>query len=305
MLTARRGGGHLGVTQRARIEFARNGGHVNTDAIDNAGGVDCSDHEVNIKIALNQVVADGDLTQKQRNELLAEMTTDVAALVLAHNHRQTQALSEERVEAASMVDVHARYLASLASRGLLDRELEYLPDAEAMSDRRLAEEGLTSPEIAVLLAYTKNVLNEELLASSVPDDPIFQPLLVDYFPQQLQVRHGDAIRTHRLRREIIANRIANLIADRGGTTMVYRLSQETSAPSHEVAAAHMAAWEIFQLAELSDAVNLFEAQLPSAIQLGIHLSARQLAELQQGPAPHGGSPAAPGAGGPPPGGVYL
>ncbi len=271
-------GGNLGVTQRARVEFARIDGSINTDAIDNAGGVDCSDHEVNIKIALNDVVRDGDLTEKQRNELLAEMTSDVAALVLANNYRQTQALSEERIEAASMVDVHARYMDSLASRGLLDRELEYLPDAEAMSDRRLAEEGLTSPEIAVLLAYTKNVLNEELLASALPDDPIFEPLLVEYFPPLLRERHGDAIRGHRLRREIIANRIANLLADRAGTTMVYRLSKETSAGSDEIAAAHMAAWEIFQLADLSDAVNLVDAALPAATQLGIHLSARQLAE---------------------------
>ncbi len=271
-------GGNLGVTQRARVEFARNDGRMNTDAIDNAAGVDCSDHEVNIKIALDQVVAEGDLTDKQRNELLAEMTADVAVLVLANNQTQTQAMSEERIEAASMVDVHARYLASLASRGLLDRELEFLPDAEAMSDRRHADEGLTSPEIAVLLAYTKNVLNDELLASTLPDDPTFEPLLVDYFPARLRESHGDAIRRHRLRREIIANRIANLIADRAGTTMVYRLSQETSAGSDEIAAAHMAAWEIFQLAELSDAVNLVDPALPAASQLGIHLSARQLAE---------------------------
>ncbi len=271
-------GGNLGVTQRARVEFARKGGSVNTDAIDNAGGVDCSDHEVNIKIALDQVVAEGDLTAKQRNEVLAEMTLDVAALVLASNRSQTQAISEERVEAASMVDVHARYLTSLTARGLLDRELEFLPDAEAMSDRRHADEGLTSPEIAVVLAYTKNVLNEELLASTLPDDPTFEPLLVDYFPALLRDSHGEAIRHHRLRREIIANRIANLIADRAGTTMVYRLSQETSAGSDEIAAAHMAAWEIFQLADLSEAVNAVDPALPAAVQLGIHLLARQLAE---------------------------
>ncbi len=271
-------GGNLGVTQRARVEFARNDGWVNTDAIDNAAGVDCSDHEVNIKIALNQVVADGRLTEKQRNDLLAEMTDDVAQLVLAHNKSQTQALSEERIEAASMVDVHGRYLASLAARDLLDRELEYLPDAETMSDRRLAGEGLTSPEIAVVLAYTKNILNEELLASTLPDDPTFEPLLVEYFPEVLQEQHADAILAHRLRREIVANRIANLITDRAGTTMVYRLSQETSAGSHEVAAAHMAAWHIFQLTELSAAVNSVDPPLPATTQLGIHLSARQLAE---------------------------
>ncbi len=271
-------GGNLGFTQRARVEFARNGGRINTDAIDNAGGVDCSDHEVNIKIAIDQIVAAGDLTAKQRNKLLADMTAEVASLVLANNHRQTQALSEERVEAASMVDVHERYMASLVGRGLLDRNLEFLPDAEAMADRRLANEGLTAPEIAVLMAYSKNTLNDELLMSSLPDDAIFEPLLLDYFPQQLRERHGAAILNHRLRREIIANRIANLVVDRAGPTMVYRLSQETSAASHEIAAAHIAAWEIFKLDDLTSDVNELDASIPALLQLGIHLSARQLAE---------------------------
>ena len=271
-------GGNLGVTQLGRIEYAKGGGRIYTDAIDNAGGVDCSDHEVNIKIVLGEVTAAGDLTQKQRNELLEEMTEEVTALVLANNYSQTQALSTARSEAASMADVHARYLSSLESQGLLNRALERLPDHEAMADRMLAGEGLTTPELAVMLAYTKNTLSEALLASAVPDDPIFARVLQAYFPTAMQERFASQIASHRLRREIIANRVANLVVDRAGTSMLYRLGQETSAPLHDVAAAHMAAWEIFELDELNRAVNLLDAELPAVRQLATHLSARQLAE---------------------------
>jgi glutamate dehydrogenase len=271
-------GGNLGVTQLGRIEFATLGGRIYTDAIDNAGGVDCSDHEVNIKILLDQVTAAGDLTEKQRNELLEEMTDEVAALVLANNYSQTQALSTARSEAASMADVHARYLSSLESQGLIDRALEGLPDAEAMADRMLAGGGLTTPELAVLLAYTKNTVSESLLASTVPDDSTFEQILSDYFPSAMRDRYSEQISDHRLRREIIANRIANLVVDRAGTSMLYRLGQETSAPTPDVAAAHMAVWEIFGLDELGSAVNRLDADLPVVRQLATHLSARQLAE---------------------------
>ena len=271
-------GGNLGVTQRGRIEFAAAGGRIYTDAIDNAAGVDCSDHEVNIKILLDQVVAAGDLTVAQRNEFLADMTDEVAALVLANNYNQTQALSTARSELASMADVHARYMASLENRGLLNRELESLPDAEEMADRRQGGLGLTTPELAVLLAYTKNTLASTLLESAVPDDDVFDSLLIDYFPTPMRERFSEQIRSHRLRREIIANRLANLVVDRGGTSMVYRLTQETSAPGHDVAAAHMAAWEIFALDDLSQSVNALESVLSAERQLEIHLAGRQLAE---------------------------
>ena len=151
-------GGNLGVTQRGRIEFARGGGRIYTDAIDNVGGVDCSDHEVNIKILLDGVVRDGDMTTKQRNELLEEMTEEVSSLVLANNYSQSIALSEARIDAVSLIDVHARYIAELEQLDLIDRRLEALPDAENLAERRLAGTGLTTPEIAVLKAYTKNIL---------------------------------------------------------------------------------------------------------------------------------------------------
>jgi glutamate dehydrogenase len=271
-------GGNLGVTQRGRIEFAAAGGRIYTDAIDNAAGVDCSDHEVNIKILLDQVVAAGGLTVDERNDFLAAMTDEVATLVLANNYNQTQALSTARSEASSMADVHARYMSGLESRGLLNRDLERLPDAETMADRRQAGLGLTTPELAVLLAYTKNILDSDLLASAVPDDEVFEALLIDYFPKPMHERFGDQILAHRLRREIIANRISNQVVDRGGTSMIYRLTQETSAASHHVAAAHMAAWEIFQLDDLSRCVNELESVLTSERQLAIHLAGRQLAE---------------------------
>lgn len=271
-------GGNLGMTQLGRIEFASLGGRLYTDAIDNAGGVDCSDHEVNIKILLDQVVADGDLTAKQRNELLEQMTDEVGHLVLRNNYDQTQVLSTERLEAASMVDVHARYLASMEAQGLLDRQLERLPDGEALADRRLAGQGLTAPELAVLIAYTKNTLQAQLLDSRVPDDAFFLPALSNYFPEPLRERFAAQIPAHRLRREIIANQIANRVVNRAGTSMVYRLGQETSAPPHEIAAAHMAAWEIFELDSVTSAVNRLDNVLPAEQQLAIHLSARQLAE---------------------------
>ena len=271
-------GGNLGLTQRGRIEFAQRDGRLYTDAIDNSGGVDCSDHEVNIKILLDRIVDDGDLTAKQRSELLEAMTDEVAHLVLANNYSQTLALSTERVESSSMVEVHARYMASLEAAGLLDRELEALPDAEGMADRRLAGTGLTTPELAVLLAYTKNVLQAELLDSRVPDDPFFVRSLADYFPTPIREHFADHIMSHSLRREIVASQIVNRVVDRAGTTMLFRLGQETSAPMAEIAAAHMAVWEIYKLDDLAREVNALDNVLSADQQIAIHLRARQLAE---------------------------
>ncbi len=271
-------GGNLGVTQRGRVEFAKNGGRVFTDAIDNAGGVDCSDHEVNIKILLDEIVADEDMTAKQRNTLLEDMTNDVAMLVLANNYRQSLALSVARIDAPSLVDVHARYLDQLEQQGELVRQLEALPDGEDLSERRLAGTGLTTPELAVVSAYTKNMLGRQIIESSVPDDEAMFPLLVDYFPVQLRDRFGPRIAAHRLRREIIANQLANLVVDRAGVSMIYRLGQETSAPPPEIASAHFAAWSIFDLESVVTAVNGLDGVLAVDKQLAIHLGCRQLAE---------------------------
>ncbi|MGI9606302.1 MAG: NAD-glutamate dehydrogenase [Acidimicrobiales bacterium] len=271
-------GGNLGVTQRGRIEFASKGGRVFTDAIDNAGGVDCSDHEVNIKILLDQVVANGDMTDKQRNAFLEDMTDEVAGLVLASNYRQALALSAARVDAVSLVDVHTRYIQQLELGGLLDRGLEHLPDAEELADRRLAGTGLTTPELAVLKAYTKNTLKRSLLASNTPDDPALTPLLIDYFPTKLRETFAEQVDSHQLRREIIANELANDVVDRAGVSMLYRLGLETSAPATEIAAAHFAAWHIFDLSAVVSAVNQLDGTMSVDHQLAAYLSCRQLAE---------------------------
>ncbi len=271
-------GGNLGVTQRGRVEFAKAGGRIYTDAIDNAGGVDCSDHEVNIKILLDEVVAEQDMTAKQRNNLLEEMTNDVSMLVLANNYRQSLALSVARIDAVSLVDVHARYIDELEQRGELVRQLEALPDGDELSERRLAGTGLTTPELAVLSAYTKNMLGQQLIESNVPDDEAMLPLLTEYFPPQLRQRFASQIPAHRLRREIIANQLANLVVDRAGVSMIYRLGQETSAPAAEIACAHFAAWSIFDLESVAIAVNQLDGVLAVEKQLAIHLGCRQLAE---------------------------
>ena len=271
-------GGNLGFSQRGRIEFAQRGGFIFTDAIDNAGGVDCSDHEVNIKILLDRVVAEGDMTMKQRNLLLEEMTDEVADLVLAGNYQQALALTAARIDAISLVDVHARYVTQLEQDGHLDRGIEFLPDSEEFAERRLAGTGLTTPELAVLNAYSKNTLQAALLASAVPDDPALEKLLVEYFPAPLRERFGDRIENHQLRREIIATMLANAVVNRAGVSMIYRLGLETSAPAVEIAAAHFAAWEIYDLESVINQVNALEGVLTVERQMATYLSCRQLAE---------------------------
>ncbi|HYH48642.1 MAG TPA: NAD-glutamate dehydrogenase domain-containing protein, partial [Acidimicrobiia bacterium] len=272
-------GGNLGFTQRARIEFALAGGRVNTDAIDNSAGVDCSDHEVNIKILLDTVVDDGEMTLLQRNRLLAEMTDEVAAMVLRDNYDQTGALATARAQAAPMVDVHARYLRKLESEGTLDRAIEFLPSDEVLAQRRSAGTGLTAPEFAVLLAYTKLDVSSRLLASDVPEDPWLCRELAAYFPAPLRdERFASAMDRHPLKRDIVATRVTNLLVDRAGTSFIHRLTEETGASVPELARGHVAAWEIFGLEELWAAVEALDNVVPAAVQIEMLLSIRRLAE---------------------------
>ena len=241
-------GGNLGLTQRAASSSRRGGGHINTDAIDNAAGVNCSDNEVNIKILLDGVVRDGDLTGKQRDELLAAMTDDVAAQVLSDNDGQTRALYSRRRAgrtpcATSTSATSTRWSAPVG----LDRALEQLPTGDELRDRATTGGGLTMPEFAVVLAYSKIALFDELLDSDVPEDPFLGRELEQYFPDALRSRYADQIREHPLRREIIATRVTNRIVDRAGTTFVFRLAEETGMAAPEVARAHTAAREIFGL----------------------------------------------------------
>ena len=224
-------GGNLGFTQRGRVEFALAGGRINTDAIDNSAGVDCSDHEVNIKILLDRVVADGDLTGKQRDALLVEMTDEVAELVLADNAAQTRALYNARAQAHAMLDVHVRYLHALERSGRLNRALEFLPTDDELAERAAAGGGLVMPEFAVLLAYSKIWIYDELLASELPEDAFLSAELADYFPTAVRERYADRLTDHPLRREIIATRVTNALVNRAGTTFAFRLAEEIGLPS--------------------------------------------------------------------------
>ncbi|MFL5926693.1 MAG: NAD-glutamate dehydrogenase, partial [Gaiellaceae bacterium] len=271
-------GGNLGFTQPARIAFAAGGGRILMDAIDNSAGVDCSDHEVNLKILLDSIVADGDLTEKQRNLLLAEMTDEVAALVLRDNYDQTQAISTTLAQAASMVDVHARYIRHLEQRGRLDRALEFLPDDETLTDRKAAGEGLTPPEIAILLSYTKVMLYEELLASDLPDDANLIGELERYFPGPVRQRFGDRLERHTLRREIVASQVTNTVVNRGGTTFVFRLNEETGATGPEIARAFAVAREVFDLQSMWDEIELLDGRVAAQTQLAMLLKTRILLE---------------------------
>jgi glutamate dehydrogenase len=243
-------GGNLGFTQLGRVEYALAGGRVNTDFIDNSGGVDCSDHEVNIKILLNQVVADGDLTRKQRDNLLAKMTDDVAASVLQDNYRQVLAISVTEAQAPQLLDEHGRLIRSLERAGRLDRRLEFLPSDEQLAERRAAGRGLTRPELAVLLAYSKIVLQDELVASDVPEDDYLADDLERYMPVELRERFRTQLRRHPLRRDIIATYITNSMVNRAGSTFAHRLSEETGASPPDIARAYTVAREVFDIRRL-------------------------------------------------------
>ncbi|WP_448642979.1 NAD-glutamate dehydrogenase domain-containing protein [Geodermatophilus sp. URMC 63] len=269
-------GGNLGLTQRARVEFALRGGRINTDAIDNSAGVDCSDHEVNIKILLDRVVADGDLTGKQRDALLAEMTDEVAALVLADNAAQTRALYNARAQAHLLRDVHGRYLNLLERSGRLNRALEFLPTDDELAERP-AGTGLVMPEFAVLMAYSKIWIYDELLASELPDDAFLSAELVNYFPTALRQRYADRLPDHPLRREIVATAVTNAMVNRAGSTLAFRLSEEIGLPVPHIARAHIASWEIFGLAELQAEIESLPGVSTEA-RIRLFLEVRTLAE---------------------------
>ena len=271
-------GGNLGFTQRARVAFARAGGKIYMDAIDNSAGVDCSDHEVNIKILLDTIVADGDLTGKQRNAILAEMGDEVAALVLRDNYEQTQAISTSTAQAGAMVEVHERYVRSLEQAGTLNRELEFLPTVEGFDEREAAGGGLTAPEFATLLSHTKIALAQELLASDLPEDPYLSSELELYFPTRLRDEFGTQLQRHPLRREIIASRVANDLVNRAGTTFAFRLADETGAGADDIARAYTAAREAFGLRDLWGEIEGLDGQVPAETQIAMLLRARILLE---------------------------
>ncbi|HSO52243.1 MAG TPA: NAD-glutamate dehydrogenase [Actinomycetes bacterium] len=261
-------GGNLGFTQLGRIEYALHGGRINTDFIDNSGGVDCSDHEVNIKILLNQVVADGDMTRKQRDKLLADMTDDVATAVLQDNYRQVQAISVTEAQAPQLLDEHARLM----------RRLEFLPNNEELAERRAAGKGLTRPELAVLLAYAKIVLQDELVTSDVPEDEYLADDLERYMPPKLREKFRKQLRRHPLRRDIIATYVTNSMVNRAGSTFANRLRDETGARPPDVARAYTVAREVFNIRRLWKDLATLDTVVPADVQLELQAEGRKMIE---------------------------
>ncbi|MFE2044737.1 NAD-glutamate dehydrogenase [Streptomyces sp. NPDC059477] len=271
-------GGNLGLTQLGRIEFARNGGKINTDAIDNSAGVDTSDHEVNIKILLNGLVTDGDMTVKQRNKLLATMTDEVGRLVLRNNYAQNTAIANALAQSKDMLNAQQRFMRHLVREGHLDRALEFLPTDRQIRERLTSGQGLTSPETAVLMAYTKITVAEELLHTSLPDDPYLSGLLYAYFPSALREKFPEQIDNHPLRREITTTVLVNDTVNTGGTTYLHRLREETGASLEEIVRAQTAARAIFRSAPVWDAVEGLDNQVAAEVQTRIRLHSRRLVE---------------------------
>ncbi len=271
-------GANLGFTQRGRVEFGLKGGRGNTDAVDNSAGVDCSDHEVNIKILLNDLVQAGDLTLKQRDRLLREMTDEVAALVLRDNYLQSQALSVAEAQGWKQLDQQGRFMRALERAGKLDRALEFLPDDEAVRESIAARRGLTRPELAVLLAYAKMSLYDELVPSDLPDDPQLEHDLVRYFPAPLGESYRAAIGRHRLRREIIATVVTNSLVNRVGPTFLSVTKEKTGLPASDIARAYAITRGVFELRLLWSAIEGLDNKVPAAAQTDMLAAINRLAE---------------------------
>ncbi|MCJ2015680.1 NAD-glutamate dehydrogenase [Methylobacterium sp. J-076] len=269
-------GANLGLTQRGRIEAARSGVRLNTDAIDNSAGVNTSDVEVNIKIALMGPERDGRLSYDDRNALLAAMTDEVGHLVLRNNELQTLSLSLAQRGGLGETGFAMRTMQAFEAEGRLDRAVEFLPDDGALTERMRRGEGLTRPEYAVLLAYAKLSLHDAILASAVPNDPYFDRELQRYFPKELRERFPDAVKGHRLRREIIATALANIIVNRGGPSLVTRLVDVTGADAATIAKAYAATRDAFGLMELNLAIDGLAGRIEGQAQLGLYAEVQEL-----------------------------
>jgi glutamate dehydrogenase len=262
-------GANLGVTQRGRIEYGLKGGRLNTDSIDNSAGVDCSDHEVNIKILLDAVVARGDLAPAERNDLLVRMTDEVGELVLRDNYLQTLAISLAESRGAAGLDAQGRLLRMLEKSGRLNRAVEFLPDDETLAERAAAKKGLTRPENAILMSHAKLWLYDEILPSSLPDAPYLERDLIAYFPKVLGGKFTAAARAHRLRREIVATSVTNALVNRAGATFVPELMERTGMAAAEIARAFVVAREVFALESLWAEIEALDGKVPAAAQLAM------------------------------------
>ncbi len=262
-------GANLGMTQAGRIAFARSGGRINTDAIDNSAGVDSSDHEVNIKILTGAAIASGSLKAGDRNALLASMTDEVALKVLAHNYDQTLALSLQEAEGSGALDAQQRFMQWLEAKGKLDRKVEGLPDDLKLTEMKAGDQALSRPELAVLTAYSKIELFDDIVASAAPEDPFFEETLVRYFPAPLAKYEADMQR-HRLRREIISTVLANEIVNMCGATFPERLRQSAECDTGAMVIAFEAARRIFRLDEAWNAVSALDGKIPAEAQIALY-----------------------------------
>ena len=259
-------GGNLGFTQLGRVEFALNGGRCYTDFIDNSAGVDCSDHEVNVKILLNQLVSDGDMTEKQRNNLLEEMTDDVSELVLHNNYRQTQSIGVSVSEAPLRVNEHRRLISTMESDGLLDRSMEYIPDDETLQERLKEGKGLTAPELSVLTSYIKGWLKEVIVKSDLPDNEFMAASVSRAFPALISERYNDSMSNHRLRREIISTQIANDIVNLMGLNFIQRLASSSVTSVTDTIRAYVIACDVYGLQELWAEIEALDYVVPTSVQ---------------------------------------
>lgn len=259
-------GGNLGFTQRGRIEFALNGGACNTDFIDNAAGVDCSDHEVNIKILLDDIVANGDLTAKQRNQFLADMTESVADLVLQNNYRQTFAISVAQSEVVSRTNEYRRFINHLEALGKLNRDLEFLPSDDEIVERIGKGKTLTRPELSVLISYAKVQLKEAFFSSDIAEDDYMSGIVKTAFPPAIAEKYPEQMANHRLKKEIVGTQIANDMINNLGITSVYRLSETMGASLTDIAKAYVISRDVFQFEQFQNYIRSLDNCVPSSFQ---------------------------------------
>ncbi|KKC98548.1 NAD-glutamate dehydrogenase [Photobacterium halotolerans] len=269
-------GGNLGMTQLGRVEFAINGGRVNTDFIDNVGGVDCSDNEVNIKILLNGLVAAGDLTYKQRNLLLEQMEDEVGDIVLDDAYTQSESISVTQHQSVQLLKEQIRFIHHLEKEGKLDRGLEYLPDDDTLAEREKDGIGLTRPELAVLVAYGKMVLKEELVTEEITEDPYHNRLLPAYFPKALQEKYRTQMENHPLKGELIATSLANQMSNEMGCNFVTRLQEETGSTVAEISSAYSVGRDVFGFEQFFEQIRELDNKVPAHVQYDMMYRCRRM-----------------------------
>lgn len=269
-------GGNLGFTQKGRIEYALTGGRINTDAMDNSAGVDCSDHEVNIKIALINALRSKKISLEKRNKILELMTDEVSQLVLNDNHLQTQAISIAYQQGVIALDDQEQFLNQLEKSGLLNRKMEFLPSQKEIAKRRLEKIGMTRPELCVMLAYSKMDIYSNLLNSNLVKDPYFEKDLLAYFPKAMQKDFSDEILSHQLRKEIIATQITNFVVNRSGINFVRQICQDSGFEVVDVVRSFIITCDSFRLREIWEELEKLDGKIPANIQMQMFISANKL-----------------------------